>query len=172
MPPASASRTASGSPSPDERARIRELTEAAVVRLDDDDLRTLGYGPWSSALEAGIAPHHAGLVPAFRQAVEQCFSEGLLKVVFATETLALGINMPARTVVVERFAKFRGSDTSALTSGEYQQLTGRAGRRGIDTLGHAFVLWSPSTPFGLVARTALAPPPTWSRPSIPPTTWR
>ena len=141
--------------SPDERARIRELTEAAVVRLEDDDLRTLGYGPWSSALEAGIAPHHAGLVPAFRQAVEQCFSEGLLKVVFATETLALGINMPARTVVVERFAKFRGSDTSALTSGEYQQLTGRAGRRGIDTLGHALVLWSPSTPFGLVARTCL-----------------
>jgi superfamily II RNA helicase len=145
--------------SPEERARIRAHTEAAVDRLDDDDLRTLGYGPWSAALEAGIAPHHAGLVPAFRQAVEQCFSEGLLKVVFATETLALGINMPARTVVVERFAKFRGTDTSALTSGEYQQLTGRAGRRGIDTLGHAFVLWSPSTPFGLVARTALAPPP-------------
>jgi superfamily II RNA helicase len=110
-------------------------------------------------LEAGIAPHHAGLVPAFRQAVERCFTEGLLKVVFATETLALGINMPARTVVVERFAKFRGSDTSALTSGEYQQLTGRAGRRGIDTVGHAFVLWSPATPFSLVARTATAPPP-------------
>jgi ATP-dependent RNA helicase HelY len=143
----------------EERKRIRQLTEAAVVRLDDDDLGTLGYGPWSAALEAGIAPHHAGLVPAFRQAVEQCFSEGLLKVVFATETLALGINMPARTVVVERFAKFRGSDTSALTSGEYQQLTGRAGRRGIDTVGHAFVLWSPATPFSLVARTAVAPPP-------------
>jgi ATP-dependent RNA helicase HelY len=144
---------------PDERARIRQITEAAVDRLDDDDLATLGYGPWSAALEAGVAPHHAGLVPAFRQAVEQCFSLGLLKVVFATETLALGINMPARTVVVERFAKFRGSDTSALTSGEYQQLTGRAGRRGIDTVGHAFVLWSPATPFALVARTALAPPP-------------
>ena len=143
----------------DERKRIRELTEAAVERLDDDDLATLGYGPWSAALEAGIAPHHAGLVPAFRQAVEQCFSQGLLKVVFATETLALGINMPARTVVVERFAKFRGSDTSALTSGEYQQLTGRAGRRGIDTVGHAFVLWTPATPFSLVARTAVAPPP-------------
>ncbi|HEX3979636.1 MAG TPA: DEAD/DEAH box helicase, partial [Acidimicrobiales bacterium] len=107
----------------EERVRIRQLVEEAVDRLDDDDLRTLGYGPWSAALEAGIAPHHAGLVPAFRQAVEQCFSEGLLKVVFATETLALGINMPARTVVVERFAKFRGSDTSALTSGEYRQLT-------------------------------------------------
>jgi len=144
---------------PDERLRIRQLTEAAVDRLSDDDLATLGYGPWSAALEAGIAPHHAGLVPAFRQAVEQCFSEGLLKVVFATETLALGINMPARTVVVERFAKFRGSDTSALTSGEYQQLTGRAGRRGIDTVGHAMVLWSAASPFGLVARTATAPPP-------------
>ena len=144
---------------PEERTRIRMLTEASVERLGDDDLRTLGYGPWSAALESGIAPHHAGLVPAFRQAVERCFSEGLLKVVFATETLALGINMPARTVVVERFAKFRGSDTSALTSGEYQQLTGRAGRRGIDTVGHAFVLWSAASPFGLVARTALAPPP-------------
>ena len=145
--------------SDEERARIRDLVEDSVERLSDDDLRTLGYGPWSAALEAGVAPHHAGLVPAFRQAVERCFSEGLLKVVFATETLALGINMPARTVVVERFAKFRGSDTSALTSGEYQQLTGRAGRRGIDTVGHAFVLWNQATTFGLVARTAVAPPP-------------
>jgi ATP-dependent RNA helicase HelY len=144
---------------PEERVRIRELTEDSVERLSDDDLRTLGYGPWSAALEAGIAPHHAGLVPAFRQAVERCFTEGLLKVVFATETLALGINMPARTVVVERFAKFRGSDTSALTSGEYQQLTGRAGRRGIDTVGHALVLWGQATPFGTVAATALAPAP-------------
>ncbi len=143
----------------EERTRIRVLVEQAVERLDDDDLRTLGYGPWSAALEAGVAPHHAGLVPAFRQAVEQCFSEGLLKVVFATETLALGINMPARTVVVERFAKFRGADSSALTSGEYRQLTGRAGRRGIDTVGHALVLWSQATTFGAVARTAIAPPP-------------
>ncbi len=143
----------------EERARIRQVTETAVERLGDDDLRTLGYGPWSAALEAGIAPHHAGLVPAFRQAVEQCFSAGLLKVVFATETLALGINMPARTVVVERFAKFRGPEASALTSGEYRQLTGRAGRRGIDTVGHALVLWSAAVTFADVARTALAPPP-------------
>ncbi len=144
---------------PEERTRIRAVTEAAVERLGDDDLRTLGYGPWSAALEAGIAPHHAGLVPAFRQAVEQCFAEGLLKVVFATETLALGINMPARTVVVERFAKFRGADASSLTAGEYRQLTGRAGRRGIDTVGHAMVLWSAAVSFGEVARTAVAPPP-------------
>ncbi len=145
--------------SPEERGRIREMTEAAVEGLSDDDLRTLGYGPWSAALEAGIAPHHAGLVPAFRQAVEACFSAGLLKVVFATETLALGINMPARTVVVERFAKFRGSETSPLTSGEYQQLTGRAGRRGIDTVGHAMILYSAATTFSTVARIAAARPP-------------
>jgi superfamily II RNA helicase len=143
----------------DERRRIRALTEAATDRLDDDDLRTLGYGPWAACLEAGIAPHHAGMVPAFRQAVEQCFSAGLLKVVFATETLALGINMPARTVVIERFGKFRGAERSPLTAGEYQQLTGRAGRRGIDTVGHAFVLWSAATPFADVARTAVSPPP-------------
>lgn len=144
---------------PEERVRIRTLIEESVERLSDDDLRTLGFGSWSVALEAGIAPHHAGLVPAFRQAVERCFAEGLLKMVFATETLALGINMPARTVVVERFAKFRGRDTSALTSGEYQQLTGRAGRRGIDTVGHAMVLWSPATTFASIAATALAPSP-------------
>jgi ATP-dependent RNA helicase HelY len=145
--------------SSEERGRIREMTEAAVEGLSDDDLRTLGYGPWSAALEAGIAPHHAGLVPAFRQAVESCFSAGLLKVVFATETLALGINMPARTVVVERFAKFRGSETTPLTSGEYQQLTGRAGRRGIDTVGHAMILYSAATTFVTAARIAAARPP-------------
>lgn len=144
---------------PEERLRIRAITEEAVDRLSDDDLRTLGYGQWSAALEAGIAPHHAGLVPAFRQAVERCFSDGLLKLVFATETLALGINMPARTVVVERFSKFRGSESSALTAGEYQQLTGRAGRRGMDTIGHAVILWSHSTTFASVAATASARPP-------------
>jgi superfamily II RNA helicase len=145
--------------SPADRVRIRTIAEESMDGLSDDDLRTLGYGPWSAALEAGIAPHHAGLVPAFRQAAERCFAEGLLKLVFATETLALGINMPARTVVVERFAKFRGSDTSTLTAGEYQQLTGRAGRRGIDTVGHALVLWSQATTFSTVATTALAPSP-------------
>lgn len=143
----------------DERDRIQFLIEESVERLSDDDLRTLGYGPFLAACQAGVAPHHAGMVPSFRQAVERCFSEGLLKVVFATETLALGINMPARSVVVERFAKFRGSDTSALTSGEYQQLTGRAGRRGIDTVGHAVVLWHPGTSFRTVASTAVAPAP-------------
>jgi superfamily II RNA helicase len=98
-------------------------------------------------------------VPAFREAVEACFAAGLLKVVFATETLSLGINMPARSVVIERFTKFGGAGRAPLTSGEYAQLTGRAGRRGLDREGHAVVLWSAETAFADVARVATAPPP-------------
>ncbi|MGH9296320.1 MAG: helicase-related protein, partial [Acidimicrobiales bacterium] len=100
-----------------------------------------------------------GLVPAYRETVEECFSSGLLKAVFATETLSLGINMPARTVVIERFTKFGSAGKAALTSGEYAQLTGRAGRRGHDAEGHAVVVFGAETPLGEAARVALAPPP-------------
>ncbi len=103
----------------------------------------LGYWDWRDGLRRGIAPHHAGLVPAFKETVEELFVRGLVKAVFATETLALGINMPARTVVLERLSKFNGETHADLTPGEYTQLTGRAGRRGIDIEGHAVVLWSP-----------------------------
>ncbi len=91
------------------------------------------YDHWLAGLEPGIAAHHAGMVPPFKEAVEACFAEGLVKVVFATETLALGINMPARTVVIEKLTKFTGEHHEFLTPGEYTQLTGRAGRRGIDS---------------------------------------
>jgi len=144
---------------PTERAAIRRIAEAHVESLTDDDLGVLGYDEWLEGLEAGIAAHHAGLVPAYREAVEACFAAGYLRVVFATETLSLGINMPARTVVIERFTKFGGSGRATLTSGEYAQLTGRAGRRGLDAEGNAVVLWSPETTFAEVARVALAPPP-------------
>ncbi len=142
-----------------ERRAVREIVEDSVESLGDDDLATLGFGPWSHALELGIAPHHAGLVPPFRRAAERCFEAGLLRLVFATETLALGVNMPARTVVIERFAKFRGAERSPLRAGEYQQLTGRAGRRGIDTEGTAVVAWSQGTAMATVARVAVADPP-------------
>ena len=134
-----------------ERDRIREIVGARLRGLDDADLAVLGYARWMAGLEAGIAPHHAGLVPPFKEAVEACFVEGLVKVVFATETLALGINMPARSVVIEKLSKFTGERHQFLTPGEYTQLTGRAGRRGIDTLGHTIVLWSPFVPFDQVA---------------------
>ena len=90
-----------------------------------------------------MAAHHAGLLPAFKETVEELFVRGLVKAVFATETLALGINMPARCVVLERLVKFNGEAHVDLTPGEYTQLTGRAGRRGIDVEGHAVVVWSP-----------------------------
>ncbi len=142
-----------------ERAAIRRVAERRVEPLDDDDLRVLGYDEWLEGLERGLAAHHAGLVPLFRETVEECFAAGLLKVVFATETLSLGINMPARSVVIERFTKYGGSGRAMLTSGEYLQLTGRAGRRGLDEEGHAVVAWSNEVPFAEAARVAAAPPP-------------
>jgi ATP-dependent RNA helicase HelY len=90
-----------------------------------------------------VAAHHAGMLPAFKECVEEAFVRGLIKVVFATETLALGINMPARSVVLEKLVKFDGETHADITPGEYTQLTGRAGRRGIDVEGHAVVLWQP-----------------------------
>jgi ATP-dependent RNA helicase HelY len=137
--------------SPEEREAIRAIVEARVEALSDDDLRVLDYGHWLTGLEAGLAAHHAGMVPPFKEAVEACFAAGLVKVVFATETLALGINMPARSVVIEKLSKFTGEGHAFLTPGEYTQLAGRAGRRGIDEVGYAIVLWSPFVPFDQVA---------------------
>jgi ATP-dependent RNA helicase HelY len=143
----------------DERTTIRAIAERHVESLSDDDLSVLGYPEWLEGLESGLGAHHAGLVPAYRETVEECFSSGLLKVVFATETLSLGINMPARTVVIERFTKFGGAGRATLTSGEYAQLTGRAGRRGHDAEGHAVVVFAAETPLADAARVALAPLP-------------
>lgn len=137
-----------------EQRRIDEIVEGCVAELDADDLTVLGFDRWLEALRSGIASHHAGLVPPFREAVELCFVEGLTKVVFATETLALGINMPARSVVIEKLSKFNGETHEALTPSTFTQLTGRAGRRGIDDHGHAVVLWSPFNTFRSVAELA------------------
>jgi ATP-dependent RNA helicase HelY len=128
---------------PEEVDEIRSIVERRTADLPDADLRVLGYWEWRDALERGIAGHHAGMLPAFKETVEELFVNGLVKAVFATETLALGINMPARTVVLERLVKYNGEAHVELTPGEYTQLTGRAGRRGIDIEGHAVVLWQP-----------------------------
>jgi ATP-dependent RNA helicase HelY len=128
----------------EERARIAEVIDHRCGDLADTDLAVLGYYEWREGLLRGLAAHHAGLLPVFRHTVEELFTAGLVKAVFATETLALGINMPARTVVLERLVKFNGEQHAPLTAGEYTQLTGRAGRRGIDVEGHAVVLWHPN----------------------------
>ncbi|MDG4797460.1 DEAD/DEAH box helicase [Micromonospora sp. WMMD1082] len=131
--------------SPEERAEIRRVVETRVTAIPGEDLSVLGYWEWLDGLERGLAAHHAGMLPAFKEVVEELFVRGLVKAVFATETLALGINMPARCVVLERLVKYNGEAHVDLTPGEYTQLTGRAGRRGIDVEGHAVVVWSPET---------------------------
>jgi ATP-dependent RNA helicase HelY len=136
---------------PEEATQITELVEKRIADIPDEDLGVLGYSDWLTGLQRGIAAHHAGLLPTFKEVVEELFAAGLVRAVFATETLALGINMPARTVVIERLEKWNGETHTALTPGEYTQLTGRAGRRGIDVEGHAVVLWLPGTDPGGVA---------------------
>ena len=126
---------------PEEAEIITEVAKRRTADLPQADLSVLGYGEWLTGLQRGIAAHHAGLLPTFKEVVEELFEAGLVRVVYATETLALGINMPARTVVIERLDKWNGEAHAALTPGEYTQLTGRAGRRGIDVEGHAVVLW-------------------------------
>jgi len=130
--------------SPEERTEIKATALKYTAHIAAEDLEVLGFHEWMSALERGIAAHHAGLLPSFKGAVEDLFQKGLVKAVFATETLALGINMPARTVVLEKLVKFNGEAHVPITPGEYTQLTGRAGRRGIDIEGNAVIQWSPT----------------------------
>jgi ATP-dependent RNA helicase HelY len=135
------------------REEAEEIRAHAAIRTADiteEDLRILGYDDWLAGLERGLAAHHAGMLPTFKEVVEELFVRGLIKAVFATETLALGINMPARSVVIERLDKWNGEAHADLTPGEYTQLTGRAGRRGIDVEGHAVVIWGPGVDPGSV----------------------
>ena len=125
------------------REIARRSSSERTAHPADEDLHVLGYYEWLEGLERGIAAHHAGMLPTFKEVVEELFVRGLVKAVFATETLALGINMPARSVVLEKLDKWNGETHADITPGEYTQLTGRAGRRGIDVEGHAVVLWQP-----------------------------
>jgi len=127
---------------PVEGDRIRRTVEERIQGLADEDLDVLGYWEFVEGLTRGFAAHHAGMLPTFREIVEELFTAGRIRAVFATETLALGINMPARSVVLERLVKFNGETHADITPAEYTQLTGRAGRRGIDIEGHAVVLYN------------------------------
>src|SRR4051812_31584880 len=127
---------------PQEREEIYAYVEERCASLPDEDLHVLGYHDFLDGLTRGVAAHHAGMLPTFKECVEELFAAGLCRVVFATETLALGINMPARSVVIEKLVKWNGETHADITPGEYTQLTGRAGRRGIDVEGHGIVLWS------------------------------
>ncbi|MBA2273863.1 MAG: DEAD/DEAH box helicase [Actinobacteria bacterium] len=137
-----------------ERREINEHAYERVADLSPGELDILGFAEWLDGLSNGIAAHHAGMIPPFKEIVEELFSRNLVKVVFATETLALGINMPARTVVVESLMKFTGERHEQMTPGEYTQLSGRAGRRGIDELGHSVVLMQRFVQFEAITRLA------------------
>ncbi|MDQ6877266.1 MAG: DEAD/DEAH box helicase [Candidatus Dormibacteraeota bacterium] len=122
----------------DEEALFRRMVDARLLRR-------------------GLAEHHAGLLPYHKEMVEELFQRGLIKVVFATETLSLGINMPARGVVVSSFTKFDGTNFSNLTTGELTQLMGRAGRRGIDVIGHGVILKESDVEVGIIYEVAMGP---------------
>jgi ATP-dependent RNA helicase HelY len=124
--------------------------------LPPEDLRVFGFEQWLEALKRGVSSHHAGHLPIFKEVVEDLFQQGLVKVIFATETLSLGINMPAKTVVIESLYKFSGESHEFLTPTEYTQLTGRAGRRGIDKVGNAVILYNPIVSFNQVQKLAEA----------------
>jgi superfamily II RNA helicase len=128
---------------PEDRGRLHEQVQQWVRTLPPEDQKLDQVRRLATLLPRGLGFHHAGLLPALKVMVETLFARGDLKAVFATDTLALGINMPARTVVVGSLSKFDGHQMRLLTPNEYQQLTGRAGRRGMDAHGSAVLLYSP-----------------------------
>ena len=133
---------------PHETAELDAVVVRATEGLSGSDVRTLDATGWRLALACGIAAHHGGLAPVQREVVEVAAAAGLVKLVFATETLALGVNLPARTVVIDRVTRSNGPvGGETLTTGEFAQLAGRAGRRGLDRVGNVVVPWSPEVPF-------------------------
>lgn len=106
----------------------------------------------------GLSVHHAGMLPSWKHVVEKLFQRGLLKVVFATETLAAGINMPARTTIISAISKRSDDGHRALTASEFLQMSGRAGRRGMDEVGHVVVLHHPFEAVEDAGKVAVAPP--------------
>ena len=140
----------------EEETRIREIVERHCASLSNDDRLALEYHNFIDDVSTGVACHHAGMIPMFKEAVEECFVQGLIKVVFATETLAVGINMPARAVVIEKLTKYTGEHHQLLKASEFTQLTGRAGRRGLDDIGHAISLWNPFVSFDQAVGLALS----------------
>ena len=139
----------------------QEIDRVAAERLqslkDADEESLFRRMVDARLLRRGLAEHHAGLLPYHKEMVEELFQRGLIKVVFATETLSLGINMPARGVVVSSFTKFDGVNFSTLTTGELTQLMGRAGRRGIDVIGHGVILKEADVEVGTIYEVAMGP---------------
>ena len=142
----------------EEKEAIDRVAAERLLGLKDRDEEALFRRMVDARLlRRGMAEHHAGLLPYHKEMVEELFQRGLIKVVFATETLSLGINMPARGVVISSFTKFDGVSFSNLTTGEMTQLMGRAGRRGIDVIGHGVILKESDVEIGTIYEVAMGP---------------
>ena len=120
---------------PQETEMVEQIFKNAVDTLTEDDQALPQVVDLLPMISRGIAVHHSGLLPVLKELVEILFQENLVKLLFATETFAMGLNMPARTVLFAELSKFDGSGFRYLSSGEYIQMSGRAGRRGLDTRG-------------------------------------
>lgn len=125
------------------RGEVDEVVARYMARLSEEDRNIKQVKTIVALARRGMGFHHAGLLPILKQLVEELFSRGLMSVVFATDTLALGVNMPAKTVVIGRMSKFDGQTRRPLLPNEFQQMAGRAGRRGLDQQGHVVVPYSP-----------------------------
>ena len=123
---------------PEEQARIKVRLDAYIAATPE----AVRDGGHADALLRGIAAHHAGVLPAWKELIEELFQQGLIKVVFATETLAAGINMPARTTVISALSKRTERGHRPLMGSEFLQMAGRAGRRGLDTQGYVVTVQS------------------------------
>jgi superfamily II RNA helicase len=125
----------------DEKRRANAVIDDLVARYNLDEYEKIAS--LRSLWEAGCAFHHAGILPAAKEIVERLFAEGLIKLLFCTETFALGVNMPANTVIFDELEKFDGVEFNYLMTREYNQMAGRAGRRGMDTEGYVYSLVIP-----------------------------
>jgi ATP-dependent RNA helicase DOB1 len=121
--------------SDDEKDAVETIFASAIDMLSDDDKKLPQVSNILPILKRGIGVHHSGLLPILKEVIEILFQEGLIKCLFATETFSIGLNMPAKTVVFTNVRKFDGDKFRWLSSGEYIQMSGRAGRRGIDKRG-------------------------------------
>ena len=121
--------------SAEEQDLITNIFTNAIENLSPDDRQLPQISNILPLLKRGIGIHHGGLLPILKEVIEILFQEGLIKVLFATETFSIGLNMPAKTVVFTNVRKFDGQEFRNLSSGEYIQMSGRAGRRGLDDRG-------------------------------------
>ena len=140
-----------------EHRQIRELYDSLLNRYDLQDERSANE--LHPLIERGIAYHHAGMLPTLKEVVEQLFTSRLIKVIFTTETFALGINMPARSVIFDELEKFYGTRFKNLTTRDFYQMAGRAGRRGMDEKGYVYVRIYPNDiPFPEIERVLYGKP--------------